>query len=69
MKKILSLTSGIALSIALAACTAPQSTPGTSEQQHSMNAETTLQAYHWTLKTVAAKGQKPKAAPAHGHPL
>ncbi len=71
MKNTLSLTTGIALLIALAGCTTPQSTSDTPAQQHSMKTETTLQAYHWTLKTVAAKGQAPQAAPAglNGKPL
>ncbi|NYT87014.1 DUF4377 domain-containing protein [Pollutimonas harenae] len=63
MKKALSVIAGVAILMALGACTALQSNPGTSARQYPMNTEATLQAYHWTLQTIAANGLAHEAAP------
>ncbi|MGG4774282.1 META domain-containing protein [Paenalcaligenes sp. Me52] len=71
MKKKFALTAGFVAMMGLAACSSSPSANTDSAQQSSMTTETTLQAYNWTLESVAAKGQKPQAAPAgiNGSPI
>lgn len=61
MKKKFALTAGMVAIMGLAACGSSPS--ANSSASSAMNTETTLQAYHWSLDSVTAKGQQPKAAP------